>query len=120
MTERHTYAGGCHCGAVRYSVSTDLAQLFDCNCSRCRRAAFVMAAVPASDFMLERGEEALTRYQFNHPAIDHLFCKTCGIQSFSRGTARDGTATVVINVGCLENVPVVDRASITHFDGASY
>lgn len=120
MTEKQTYSGGCHCGAVRYRVSTDLAQLFDCNCSRCRRVAAVMTAVPATDFVLEAGEDAVTLYHFNHHAIDHLFCKTCGIQSFSRGKAQDGTATVVINVGCLEGVPLVDRATITHFDGASF
>ena len=120
MTDRQTYIGGCHCGAVRYRATTDLTQLFDCNCSRCRRVAAVMTALPASDFVLERGEDAVTRYQFNHHVIDHYFCTTCGIQSFSRGKNADGSATVVINVGCLEGVPLVDRTKITHFDGASF
>lgn len=119
MSDTRTYSGGCHCGAVRYRVTTDLAQLFDCNCSRCKRVASVMAAVPASDFVLERGADSLTLYRFNHHAIDHLFCRVCGIQSFSRGVSSNGP-TVVVNVGCLDDVPLVDRSAITHFDGASY
>lgn len=119
MPENQAYEGSCHCGAVRFTVRTDLSQLFDCNCSRCRRLASVMTAVPAADFTLHRGAEALSRYQFNRHAIEHLFCSTCGIQSFSRGTGPDGPA-VVVNVGCLEDAPPVDRSTVTHFDGASF
>ncbi|HEV7277720.1 MAG TPA: GFA family protein [Devosiaceae bacterium] len=118
MNETPSYEGSCHCGAVRFTVRTDLRQLFDCNCSRCRRVASVMTAVPAADFELLQGEDRLQPYRFNHHAIEHLFCRDCGIQSFSRGSGPDGP-TVVLNVGCLEGVPVVDRSGITHFDGAS-
>ncbi|HEY9013060.1 MAG TPA: GFA family protein [Devosia sp.] len=117
MTERRTYEGQCHCGAVRYRATTDLGGMFDCNCSRCRRIASVMSAVPASDFTLLSGEDNLTLYRFNHHAIEHLFCKTCGVQSFSRGKAGD-TAMVMLNVGCLEGAPMIDRAAITHYNGA--
>lgn len=117
MPERKTYQGQCHCGAVRFSATTDLGRMFDCNCSRCRRVASVMNSVPASDFVLHAGEENLVHYQFNHHAIDHLFCKTCGVQSFSRGKFGD-QPMVMLNVGCLEGAPVVDRSTITHFNGA--
>lgn len=117
MTERKTYEGSCHCGAVRYSATTDLGDLFDCNCSRCRRVASVMSAVPASDFVLHSGEDGMTLYRFNHHAIDHLFCKTCGIQSFSRGMFGE-VPMVMLNVGCLDGAPMVDRSAITHYDGA--
>lgn len=120
MKEMHTYSGRCHCGAVRYTVTTDLENMFDCNCSRCRRVASVMHAVPAERFTLLQGEDRLSTYHFNHHAIDHMFCRDCGIQSFSRGTNPQGQATVVINVGCLDDVPLVDRSTIMHFDGASF
>lgn len=118
MSQASSYAGGCHCGAVRFTVRTDLSQLFDCNCSRCRRVASVMTAVPAADFELLQGAEVLQPYRFNQHAIEHLFCRHCGIQSFSRGSGPDGP-TVVLNVGCLEGVPLVERSGITHYDGAS-
>lgn len=113
VPDRKTYEGQCHCGAVRFSATTDLGDLFDCNCSRCRRVAMVMSAVQAGDFVLD----ALQLYQFNHFAIDHLFCRTCGIQAFSRGKFGE-TAIVMLNVGCLDGAPVVDRSTITHYNGA--
>ena len=32
-----TYTGGCHCGRVRYEVTTDLATVMECNCSHCSK-----------------------------------------------------------------------------------
>src|SRR5690606_32718909 len=81
MPDRRTYAGQCHCGAVKFEVTTDLGALMDCNCSRCSRLGWVMQPVPASDFTLLQGEDKLKLYQFNTHAIRHLFCTECGIQS---------------------------------------
>ncbi len=113
-----TYTGSCHCGAVRYEVTTDLACTITCNCSICSRAGWVLNFVPAESFKLVQGEENLTSYKFNKNIIDHLFCKTCGIHSFGRGVDKDGNATAAINVRCLENV---DLKSLTpfEFDGKS-
>lgn len=120
MSETKTYAGQCHCGAVRFSVSTDLSGLCDCNCSRCRRLGWVMQAVPASAFTLEAGMDRLVPYHFNTDRIDHLFCSQCGIESFARGTDSTGNATYMVNVNCLDGAPPIDRASIKHWDGASF
>ena len=117
MPERKTYEGQCHRGAVRFSATTGLDNLFDCNCSRCRRVAMVMSSVPAGDFVLHQGEDALQLYQFNHHAIEHLFCRTCGIQPFSRGKFGD-QPMVMLNVGCLEGTPMIDRSTIAHYNGA--
>lgn len=116
------YEGSCHCGAVRFSIRTDLSEpsrLFDCNCSRCRRLAAIMGSVPATAFTLHEGESALTPYRFNHHAIEHLFCRHCGVQPFSRGTNGE-VEMVVFNLGCLENGPAIDRTAVTHFNGADY
>ncbi|MET3927343.1 GFA family protein [Devosia sp. 2618] len=120
MPEAKTYNGQCHCGAVRYTAATDFAGLGDCNCSRCRRLGWVMQAVPAENFKLERGEDNLTLYHFNTDTIDHLFCKTCGIESFSRGSDGKGAQTVMINVNCLEGAPPIDHSAIKHWDGANW
>ena len=115
-----TYHGQCHCGAVRFRATTDLSGLADCNCSRCRRLGWVMQAVPQADFVLESGAEALTEYRFNTKEISHLFCTTCGIESFARGADAQGKAMVMINIDCLDNLPKVERAAITHWDGVNW
>ena len=98
-----THHGSCHCGAVKFSVESDLAHVITCNCSMCRRAGTMLAFVPASSFRLESGETDLTSYHFNKKVIDHLFCKHCGIKPFGRGKSPDGTPTVAINVRCLDD-----------------
>jgi hypothetical protein len=100
-----TYAGSCHCGAVTYDVHMEeLTGAMRCNCSRCHRLGWLLAFVPASAFHLKSGEESLIEYRFNTKRIAHLFCKTCGIESFARGKGPDDSDTVALNVLCLEGV----------------
>ena len=111
------HKGGCHCGAVRYEVKVDLEKpVIACNCSMCGRAGTYLSFVPAADFQLLAGQDALTLYKFNRQHIDHLFCKTCGIKSFARGTARDGSRTVAVNVRCLDDVDL-EKLKINHYNG---
>lgn len=100
------HEGGCQCGRVRYAVEVELDQLISCNCSRCGKLGSILAFAGADAFDLLRGEDALTEYQFNTHKISHLFCETCGIQSFGRGTAPSGQQMVAINVRCLDDVDV--------------
>lgn len=118
--EARSFAGQCHCGAVSFTVRTDLSGLLDCNCSRCRRLGWVMQSVPASDFELLSGSETLKPYHFNTHKIDHQFCTECGIEAFARGSDAQGNGVVMINVNCLEDVPEFDRASIQHWDGKNW
>ncbi len=114
-----TYAGGCHCGKVRYEVKLDLTKpVIACNCSMCGRSGTLLSFVPASEFQLLSGEDALTDYQFNHHVIHHLFCRVCGIKSFARGTGRDGGATVAVNTRCLDDAEL-GALNVTQFDGKS-
>lgn len=118
MTTAH-YTGSCQCGAVAYEVDADLAETVTCDCSRCRRMGFVLAFAPASAFTLLRGEDALTEFLFNRHAIRHLFCRTCGVESFARGQMPDGTETIAVNVNCLEGVDPRALPS-RHVHGAAY
>lgn len=101
-----TYQGSCHCGAVRYHTSLDLsAPVITCNCSMCGRSGTMLAFVPPDKFTLDSGEDHLTSYQFNKKAIDHVFCKTCGIKPFARGQGPNGPM-IAVNVRCLDGVDV--------------
>lgn len=118
MSEAKTHSGGCHCGAVRYRATGSLDRVISCNCSICTQRGLLLTFVPAADFELVSGEEALADYQFGQKRIHHLFCRTCGVESFARGTAPDGAAMVAVNVRCLDGV---DPAALdpAPFDGRS-
>ena len=118
MGEMKTYTGGCHCGKVRYEVTSDLSYVMDCNCSICSRKGHVLTFVPASQFTLLSGENAVTDYQFNKHVIHHTFCSTCGISSFASGKRPDGTEMRAINVRCLDGVDLT-KLDIKHVDGKS-
>ena len=98
------YLGGCQCGAVRFQVDADLDHTVACNCSRCRPLGAIFTFVPAAAFTLEKGEGATTEYLFNTGKIHHLFCSACGIESFARGEAPDGSAVIAVNARCLDGV----------------
>jgi hypothetical protein len=116
MTVQH-YSGGCQCGAVRYEVEVDLASTITCNCSRCQKLGSVLSFTEGSHFKLLQGEDNLTEYIFNMHRIHHLFCKTCGIESFAKGKdPKSQKEFVAINVNCLDGVNPRELKS-QHFDG---
>ncbi len=117
---KQTYSGGCQCGAVRYEVAADIQGVIACNCSRCGKLGSLLAFAPAEDFTLVSGDGATTEYQFNKHVIHHLFCSTCGIESFARGKRpSDGADVIAINVRCLDGVDL-DSFPVKKVDGRSF
>jgi len=119
MPEEKTYSGGCHCGTVRYEVTTDLNPVLSCNCSICMKHGLLPTFVPPQRFKLLSGGDALGDYQFASMKIHHLFCRSCGIESFARGTGPDGTEMIAVNVRCLDGVDIA-ALTLTPFDGKSF
>lgn len=112
------FSGACHCGAVRFEASLDLASPVTCNCSICTAKGLMLAFTSEDGFALTSGEEQLKEYRFNRHVIGHMFCGTCGVEPFARGIRPDGAAMVAVNVRTLADV---DIASLTTrpFDGRS-
>lgn len=96
-----TYAGSCHCGAIRFTIVSDFPELTTCDCSICRRKNALMVKVHESAFTLVSGQESLASYQFHTHTATHYFCKICGIYPFHR--KRVTPDHFGINVYCLEN-----------------
>jgi hypothetical protein len=116
--ESRTYSGSCHCGKVKYEVTSDLSTVIECNCSICSRAGYLLSFVPADNFKLLSGEDSLSSYHFNKNVVDHKFCKNCGVRSFGQGKGREGKPMYAINVRCLEGVDPKAR-QIKQVDGKS-
>jgi len=118
MPAERTYAGGCHCGRVRFEVDLELQEVMECNCSICSKTGSLLTFVAPERFRLLAGGEELSDYQFNSRTIHHLFCPVCGIRSFARGKGPDGSEMVAINVRCLEDVDLA-ALNVRAFDGRS-
>ena len=117
-TMKQTYSGGCQCGKVRYEVSANIGEVVSCNCSRCAKLGWLLAFVPAADFKLLSGEDSTTEFQFNKHIIHHLFCSTCGIESFAKGIGPGGAEMVALNVRCLDGIDL-DSLNVKKVDGRS-
>uniref|UniRef100_A0A8C4SEP3 Centromere protein V n=1 Tax=Erpetoichthys calabaricus TaxID=27687 RepID=A0A8C4SEP3_ERPCA len=113
---KHT--GGCHCGAVRFEVWAphDL-HVFHCNCSVCTKKQNNHFIVPASRFKLLQGDSHLTTYTFNTHVAKHLFCKTCGVQSFYKPRSNPDGYGVCPH--CLDE-GTVRKITMENFNGKEW
>jgi hypothetical protein len=111
-------AGGCHCGAVRFTFfSKPHVTLLDCNCSICSATAYLHLNIPHSDFTPISGKDALSSYRFGTGAAEHLFCKHCGVKSFYQPRSHPDCWSV--NFRCLdEGHPLIEI--IQPFDGQNW
>jgi hypothetical protein len=112
------YRGSCHCGAVAFEVEGELTGAVACNCSICSRKGALLWAVPRDRLRLLTSEDGIGRYVFNRQAIEHRFCRTCGIHSYAEDAGAGADRAAYVNIRCLENL---DPASvpIQAFDGRS-
>lgn len=96
-----THRGGCHCGRVRFEVRAPAEiEVMDCNCSVCSKTGFLHLIVPAAQFTLLTGADALTDYRFNTGTAHHLFCSVCGIKSYY--VPRSHPNGFSVNARCLD------------------
>ena len=92
--------GSCHCGAVRFAITSDFPELTSCDCSLCKRRNALMVKVHESAFELLAGAEQLATYQWHTLTAVHHFCKVCGIYPFHR--KRVTPDHFGVNVHCLD------------------
>lgn len=117
-SEQLSLNGGCHCGAVRFSVRVPPSvRITDCNCSLCAMAGYLHLIVAADAFELERGADCLSEYRFNTGTARHLFCSICGIKSFYVPRSHpDGYSVNWRALDCHDGV----CATVVAFDGINW
>jgi hypothetical protein len=114
-----TYQGGCHCGAVRFEIETELTRATECNCSICTKKGALHHRVPPERFRLLSGADALTLYQAGTRIAKHWFCKRCGVHPYSN--PRAAPEMISVNVRCLDEYEAVaPTLEIRSFDGRNW
>lgn len=110
-----TYQGSCHCGAVRYQATLDLAEgTGRCNCSWCTKARTWNANVAPANFQLLAGQDDVSDYGKDWPGghVHHLFCRHCGVYVYGHGHIPEmGGDFVGIHVNTLDDASVDELMS---------
>lgn len=83
---KKTYAGSCHCGAIRFEADIDLAAgTAKCNCTFCTKARAWKAFVKPSQFRLLSGKDKAKGYHKHAQAPTKYFCADCGVWTYETG-----------------------------------
>ncbi len=115
----NTYHGSCHCGQVKFKVTTEIDKVVACNCSICTKKGVLHHRVAPEQFSLVEGKKHLTLYQFDTKEAKHYFCNACGIHSFCNPRSAPGMYS--INVRCLDDFDLVtENYEIVEFDGRNW
>ncbi|HEV7784298.1 MAG TPA: GFA family protein [Thermoanaerobaculia bacterium] len=102
MTDEAAYAGGCLCGAVRYTARGAPLNVRACHCRQCRKATggmFYARAVFPREAVERSG--ATTRYR-SSDRLWRLSCPTCGSLVF--GEPVDRPQYVGVSLATLDDV----------------
>jgi hypothetical protein len=112
------HAGSCHCGRVRFEVRMPAdAEILDCNCSMCRRSAYLHLIVGTDDFRLLAGAGELAEYTFGTGVAKHRFCRHCGVKSFY--VPRSHPDGYSVNARCLDPAATASM-TIRRYDGRNW
>lgn len=113
------YEGNCHCGRIKFTAEVNIESALRCNCSICIRKNAVMLLAENNSFTLIKGENSLSKYQFNTEIAKHYFCKNCGI--YTHHKPRSNPNIIRINAGCIDAIDTLSLARESNInDGAAY
>ncbi len=123
---QNAFAGGCHCGNIRFRLSTgrnaDTLPLRACGCSFCRRMGARYTSDPEGELHIAIADPAaVSRYRFASGAVEFLICTRCG--GMPAAVSRiDSRTFAVVNANTLDlplggDTPIVNFSAETPQEG---
>ena len=74
--------GQCNCGAIAFEIATEIADVYVCHCSICRRATgsngIAVVVVDNDVFRWTRGESLISNWKKPDADWAMWFCRVCG------------------------------------------
>lgn len=120
----NSFAGGCHCGNLRYRLETELSleqlPLRACQCSFCLSHGALSTSDPQGRALFEiKDAQRLIRYRFGLKLADFLICARCGVY-VAAVMEEHGRRWTVINANALDQASALKRpATPMNYDGES-
>jgi len=68
----------CHCGAVTMQLLRKPSEIFECNCSICRKLGVLWAYYPCDDVVFEKDTAVTNVYVWNKKSLEFHSCSKCG------------------------------------------
>lgn len=118
-----SYSGQCHCGAIGFTYSTDLApgswSVRECQCSFCRAhgARCTSDSAGSVQFSFPKPDD-LVRYRFALRTADFLLCRRCGVYIGSVITTTRGSFGIV-NLNTFVAPAGIAGSEAFRYDGES-
>ena len=106
----------CHCGAVRFEISSKPKSVTECTCSICRRLGVQWAYYHPEKVKLICCPDATAIYTWKQRLIEFHHCRTCGCTTHYEGLGdrpRRAVNARLMDITDIKGVP------IRRFDGAS-
>ena len=98
--------GSCHCGAVKFEVTSEILAFQHCHCHTCRRIHGTVysssAVVERAGFAITQGQDALTEYE-SSPGKKRCFCSRCSSPIYAYRDAEP--RFVVLRMGTVDGDP---------------
>jgi hypothetical protein len=100
--------GSCLCGAIRYTIDTDVKELRACHCRNCQKQSgaqgTVNAVLPSTAFKLTQGKpRRFSAVADSGRTLHRYFCGDCGSGVYSQ--RETNPEMVVVRAGTLDNPP---------------
>ena len=115
--EASTYAGSCHCGAVRMTLPHRPEVATSCNCSLCRRIGGPWAYFEFGTVAIEGHPESTEAYVQGDKTMRTIRCKTCGCVTHWEPLPITPGAKHGVNLGNFDPA-LVASVRVRRFDGA--
>ncbi|KAI1368153.1 glutathione-dependent formaldehyde-activating, GFA [Xylaria arbuscula] len=120
------YSANCHCGLVRFSVTTPdvaLQKIVSCNCSICTKNGYLFVYPRREDvvFVSAEAEAEMTSYRFGNGKKAHKFCPRCGTSvliDFSEAEREVERAVTAVNIRTFVDIEeIMEDLQLKSVDG---
>ena len=108
MNPSELTTAACHCGNVVIRLSTQPTEVFECNCSICRKLGVLWAYYTCDDVTFAEGADATRTYVWNRKIIEFHSCGGCGCTTHWIAVDRSFREKMGVNARLINGLTPAD------------